>query len=177
MQSRVAQTKVESLDKPIAPGYERVRYTGAKTAPVTYYSNGHPYTAANTPKWRFLDVPVKDVENLLAMPFFERVRTAIPIQPIQPPSVPIVPVAPSVPVPVAVPVAPKPPEIKIETPVKSVAMAETMRAAVAALEEKTGEMVQPKTQTAPIAPTLEIQLIPAPETIVPKKRAYKARKK
>lgn len=146
MQSRLAQTKVESPDKPIAPGHVRMKYTGPRVAPVTYYSNKHPYQAANTPKWRLLDVPIADVEGLKAMGVFVEVQVRPMIEPIAEPQ-PIPEPAPVIePQPVAVEqVAPKevvkPPEPpKVKPPVIDAA---AMQAAVKALEEKTGQPIQP----------------------------------
>lgn len=146
--SRVMETKVTTLEKPVPPGHVRLKYTGAKFAPVNYYANGHPYTACAAPKWRFLDVPEKDAAVLLGMPVFERVRTA-PVVLVSPPvAEPVKEVAPVVVAPITQPI----PEPKPAPAVKPVVSAAAMQAAVAALEEKTGKSIQPQAET--VAPTV-----------------------
>lgn len=141
--SRVQQMRIESTDKPLAAGLVRLRYTGARAAPVTYYANGHGYQAANTPKWRMLDVPDKDAEALLRMNCFERVRVQQPIiatpepQPVVSPtqSAPIVePEPPKEVAPVAPNVPPAPRQVDPAA----------MQAAVAAMEAETKAEIQPK---------------------------------
>jgi hypothetical protein len=80
--SRIIQTRVETLEKPVQAGHVRIKYMGTKVAPVTYYANGHPYPAANTPKWKFLDVPEQDANVLLGMNCFIRVNTVSIIAPV-----------------------------------------------------------------------------------------------
>jgi len=79
-QRRIASVRVESTDKPLADGLVRVRYVGARQAPVTFYANGHPYQFANTPKWRYADVPAADAEVLLRYAGFERVQVIVSTQ-------------------------------------------------------------------------------------------------
>ena len=43
-----------------------MKYIGARTAPITYYSNGHPYPAAQTDKWKHVDALAADVSGLQA---------------------------------------------------------------------------------------------------------------
>lgn len=96
MRSNVARVQVETLDKPLAAGFVRIKYTGGKIAPVTFYANGHPYQAANTPKWKFLDVPAQDADTLLGMAMFERVRVSpkpvVQVAPVEQTPVPVAPI-------------------------------------------------------------------------------------
>lgn len=105
-----------------------MRYTGARQAPVTYYANGHPYPAANTPKWRIFDAKLEDVEHLLAMGVFTEIgRAPKPAEPKPVAPVPIVP-----PQAVATPIAP--PQVSNDA----------MQKAIAAMEAATKETIQPR---------------------------------
>lgn len=164
--SQMMQTRVDVPDKPIQPGYVRMRYTGARTAPVTYYANKHGYQAANTPKWRHLDVPIADKDGLIATGVFVEVpvKTFVPIeivsqaQPVEAPVAAPAQVAEPVRVestvvvagvksePQPIVVTPPPSNPIAETPApKRVITAEMMQQAVAAMEKKTGKTIQPKT--------------------------------
>lgn len=161
--SSVMQSKVESPDKPIQPGYVRLRYTGPRTAPVTYYANKHPYQAANTQKWRLLDVPSVDVDALKAMGVFMDVPVRPIAQIVLPPAVSSLPI-------VEKPVEQKPEPLPIASPPKTIT-AETMQQMVKALEEKTGERIQPAVlQSKPIEPL-------APKLIESKKYKPRSKKK
>lgn len=63
-QSRTFTARVDSLDKPIEPGKVRMKYTGNRAAPITYYANGHPYPAGAMPKWQYVDALIADVDGL-----------------------------------------------------------------------------------------------------------------
>ncbi len=154
MQSRVMQTKVESLEKPLQAGFVRVKYIGARLAPVSYYANGHPYQVANTPKYRFQDVPEKDASVLLSYDCFERVRIVPQVEIPKP----IEPVKEVVPI--------------VQEPVKIVApmvTATAMQNAVTLMEQATGQAIQPKAETFEL---------PTPSTVKPtEKKSYKSKRK
>lgn len=182
-QSKVMQVKVDSLDKPLAPGYVRLKYTGAKSAPVHFYANGRPYPAANTPKWKFLDVPEKDAAVLLSMSCFERVRIAPTVAP-----APVIAPEPT-PIPVAVPIAEPIAQPVPTKPMPRIVDEAAMQVAIAAMEKATGRPIQPKPKEVVIIPETPIvtdrnKIVGLTEpgdkrtSVVPKKtRTYRARRK
>lgn len=139
--SRIAQTRVETLDKPLADGMVRLKYIGNKAAPVTYYANGHPYSAAQTPKWRMLDVPKADAEILKGFGIFVEIRVT-PTEIIVPQAEPPQQTAASVPVAEIKPI--EPPAVVAAPKVDAAKMAEAVRA----MEAATGERIQPKVKEA-----------------------------
>jgi hypothetical protein len=87
--SRMAQTRVESLDKPIPQGYTRLRYIGGRAGAVVYYANGHPYAAGNTPPHNYIDAPIEDADLLKRLSVFAEVIIkplvpAVTVAPVEP---------------------------------------------------------------------------------------------
>lgn len=74
-----APTKATNVvqQAPVQDGHTRMRFTGDRKGPVTYYANGRPYTGANSDEWRFIDALNEDVERLEAMGVWTRVRLII----------------------------------------------------------------------------------------------------
>lgn len=164
--SRALTARVDTLDKPVAAGFVRMKYTGAKQSPVTYYSNGHAYPAAATPKWQYCDVPEADADGLIRTNMFVKVRVA-----------PIVPPAPET-KPADKPVETARAQTVTPTHVIPTQSADAMAQAVKQFETQTGKAIQPVTQTASRAMVAEtvIEATPTKEKYESPKRRGRQRK-
>jgi glycosyltransferase involved in cell wall biosynthesis len=140
---------------PVPEGHTRMRFTGDRRGPVTYYVKGTPYTGANTDEWRFLNAKNEHVDALERMGVWARVRVAPVVVPAVAPApmptptpVPIPP-APEQPASVeqALPTTPVPERVPPEHPplaVASAPAAETATQTVAPEVVRGTEYIPPK---------------------------------
>lgn len=77
---------------PVKDGFTRMKFTGDRRGPVTYYVEGVPYTGANSDEWRFVDAANAHVPRLEAMGVWQRVKVPPPAPPVPTDSVRVQPI-------------------------------------------------------------------------------------